>query len=171
MNHLFNEYRRASNRLSIQMQHDSMIPKDLIPLIGQYLRPNIFLVLIRGVYGEKAKYCVFAESKEEVYTKIRDSQDLLIDILSYLNLCVVTDDDTVKLQQLKFTKLCGTSIYLFEGCHRGNDIFKVLQNATRKNLQCQPLTVGELKQVLHDPFLMGHHNNIGTICITQIKTH
>ncbi len=154
----------------------TMIPKDLIPMIGKYLEPNVYQLYIRVPYHWEHKYLILAQSIESVYDKIcqSESHDLLLQIFKVLGVCILTNSDlpvtaangrNVLVQQVEDSRFY---MYKWESSYKDDTMI----NITIKNIQKQAITTDELKMLLHGTYMKRRYGvNDSYISIVKLTSY
>jgi hypothetical protein len=156
-----------------------MMPKDLVPLIGTYLTPNVYQLYVRipERLANPQRYLILATSEDHAYEKVCNTHDLLIALFRYLSICVVTPDDlqrpiTESYRQIEHSRM----YHYYDGNAHRSATERTLSNRcadiTLRNTQICPVTVDELKLVLSSSFFYQLYGPVEFhISLTQIKTY
>jgi hypothetical protein len=121
---------------------DSMIPKDVLPLIGKYLEPKLYVLQIRIKDGNEHRFNIHAKNIEGAYTKIAENHELLNSIMDALGVCVLSDNE-MHLYTMDLFGRIGTRMY--KHCGVGVD---TMRQKTLKNTFAEPCTYDEVVKLL-----------------------
>jgi hypothetical protein len=90
------------------MTTSTMIPKDLLPMIGSYIRPKLYKFSWGSDDYSDQSVNIYADSKKEVYSRLCDAEsrelleEILKDVCDTHRICLVMEDEPPCSEVLQF---------------------------------------------------------------------
>ena len=115
---------------------NTMIPKDLLPIIGQYVRPTTVMSINIGYC--KMYELFFADDETDLLKQICNNTEVIQKICKTLSVCLDLNDKLSSTSRYEKWKSVNTNVYSDEWCW----------DLTKHNLNLQPLIPNVLKKLL-----------------------
>ncbi len=150
--------------------NQTMIPKDILPLIGRYLKPELFVLCITtgGRRSTEHVFYIHANSEDNAYAKIAETAELAYKVMSILQVCVMGEYDSQKYYTALYARI-DERLYIHgldkEDADRYNRI-------TLKNTFTIPLTPKEIHSLLTSVVpLKQYHGDAFKITFKKVKVY